>query len=173
MHGIELSSGDTKEGAFHKLQGALGRLALNASAFDFERPWGGFFVINEEQTDRFSSLFFPDVTLDDLQRGGNKLSPKILAVEPGQRLSWQYHRRRAELWRVIAGPVGIITSPNDEQKPVTMLMPGVAVQFDSLVRHRLVGLDNWGVVAEIWQHTNPDWPSNEADIVRLEDDFGR
>ena len=40
-------------------------------------------------------------------------------------------------------------------------------------RHRLSGLDSWGIVAEIWQHTDAESPSNEDDIVRLEDDFNR
>ena len=40
-------------------------------------------------------------------------------------------------------------------------------------RHRLMGLDNWGIVAEIWQHIDVDNPSNEDDIVRVQDDFGR
>jgi hypothetical protein len=40
-------------------------------------------------------------------------------------------------------------------------------------RHRLVGLETWGIVAEIWVHTEPSDPSDESDIVRLEDDFGR
>ncbi len=41
-------------------------------------------------------------------------------------------------------------------------------------RHRLVGLPGgWGAVAEIWQHTDPDNPSNEEDIVRLKDDYNR
>ena len=39
-------------------------------------------------------------------------------------------------------------------------------------RHRLVGLENYAVVAEIWQHTDIDNPSDEKDIVRLQDDFG-
>ena len=40
-------------------------------------------------------------------------------------------------------------------------------------RHRLIGMNGWGVVAEIWQHTDPASPSDEDDIVRLQDDFGR
>ena len=40
-------------------------------------------------------------------------------------------------------------------------------------RHRLIGLDNYGVVAEIWQHTDKNNPSDEEDIVRVQDDFGR
>ena len=40
-------------------------------------------------------------------------------------------------------------------------------------RHRLIGLSEWGIIAEIWQHTDAENPSNEDDIVRLQDDFGR
>ena len=40
-------------------------------------------------------------------------------------------------------------------------------------RHRLIGLDDFGVVSEIWQHTCRDNPSDEDDIVRLSDDYGR
>ena len=32
---------------------------------------------------------------------------------------------------------------------------------------------DWVVVAEIWQHTDIANPTNEQDIVRLADDFGR
>ena len=40
-------------------------------------------------------------------------------------------------------------------------------------RHRLIGLNDYGVVAEIWQHTDKKNPSDEEDIVRVQDDFGR
>ncbi len=40
-------------------------------------------------------------------------------------------------------------------------------------RHRLIGLYDWTVVAEIWQHQDPQNPSDENDIVRVEDNFGR
>ena len=40
-------------------------------------------------------------------------------------------------------------------------------------RHRLIGTQGWGVVAEIWMHTDPNHPSDEADIVRLQDDYSR
>ena len=50
---------------------------------------------------------------------------------------------------------------------------GNFIQLDKGERHRLIGLDSWGIVAEIWQHTDPENPSDEDDIVRLQDDFGR
>jgi mannose-6-phosphate isomerase len=40
-------------------------------------------------------------------------------------------------------------------------------------RHRLVGTNGFGIVAEIWQHTDKNNPSDEDDIVRVQDDFGR
>ena len=40
-------------------------------------------------------------------------------------------------------------------------------------RHRLIGLDDYSVVAEIWQHTDINHPSDEEDIIRVQDDFGR
>ena len=40
-------------------------------------------------------------------------------------------------------------------------------------RHRLVGLKEWGIIAEIWIHTDANHPSDENDIVRLQDDFKR
>ena len=40
-------------------------------------------------------------------------------------------------------------------------------------RHRLIGLDDYAVISEIWQHTDPNYPSDENDIVRLSDDYGR
>ena len=40
-------------------------------------------------------------------------------------------------------------------------------------RHRLIGLDDYSVVAEIWQHTDVNHPSDEDDIIRVQDDFGR
>ena len=35
-------------------------------------------------------------------------------------------------------------------------------------RHRLVGLEDFGIVAEIWQHTEKNQPSDEEDIVRIQ-----
>ncbi len=40
-------------------------------------------------------------------------------------------------------------------------------------RHRLIGLDDHCVVAEIWQHTDKNSPSDEYNIIRVQDDFGR
>lgn len=150
----------------------LGEVGLKITDTDEARPWGGFFVIDESQTPEFIDRYFPEVSKEDVEHGF-KLSPKILVVEPGKRLSWQYHDRREELWRVISGPVGVYESTTNEPGELRTLGPGDTIQHGVQVRHRLVGLDKWGVVAEIWQHTDPENPSNEDDIERVQDDFGR
>ena len=139
---------------------------------DWDRPWGGFFVIDEAQAPEFAQRYFSDENIEDLKIS-EKLSPKILVVQPEKRLSWQYHHRRAEIWRVLEGPVGVMTSDTDEQQPVETFKTGEYVKLKQGERHRLVGLSEWGILAEIWQHTDPENPSDEDDIVRVQDDFGR
>ena len=140
--------------------------------YDFDRPWGGFLVIEEKQAQKFSDQFFEGIAIEILKISG-KLSPKILIVEPKARLSWQYHHRRAEIWRVYKGTVGIIRSNDDDQKPLITLNQGDQVRLKQAERHRLIGLEEQALVAELWQHTDPENPSNEEDIIRLQDDFGR
>ena len=139
---------------------------------DFERPWGGFLVIDEEKVQDFSNQFFKGINIETLKISG-KLSPKILIVKPESRLSWQYHNRRAEIWRVYKGQVGIIKSKDDSQNEIEIYREGDQITLKQGERHRLIGLDNYGVVAEIWQHTDKNNPSDEEDIVRVQDDFSR
>ena len=82
-------------------------------SYDFEKPWGGFLVINESQAQEFSNKFFKGLDVNTLKTGG-KLSPKILIVKPNARLSWQYHNRRGEIWQVYKGTAGIIRSDSDK-----------------------------------------------------------
>lgn len=140
---------------------------------DFKRPWGGFFVLDEKQAERFGATFFPGIEIASLKVEGGKLSPKILMVESDKRLSWQYHHRRSEIWKLAAGSAGVITSDTDNEGKVRKLETGEVIRLHKGLRHRLVGLDGWGMIAEIWQHTDASSPSNEDDIVRLQDDFGR
>ncbi len=157
---------------FAEIEEYLTKLQLKIVTNDFNRPWGGFFVIDETQAEHFAKLFFPTVELASLRISG-KLSPKILVVEPGKRLSWQYHHRRAEIWRSVAGVVGVVTSHTDEESEEHILNPGDEIRLAQGQRHRLVGRKEWGVLAEIWQHTDAAAPSDENDIVRVQDDFGR
>ena len=141
-------------------------------AKDFDRPWGGFLVIKEDQAQDFANKFFDGIDVEKLKIGG-KLSPKILLVKPNSKLSWQYHHRRAEIWRVFEGKVGVIQSEDDTQNEMRVYDEGGQIVLKQGERHRLIGLKDYGVVAEIWRHTDDKNPSDEEDIVRVEDDFGR
>jgi mannose-6-phosphate isomerase len=161
------------EAALSPLQARLERAGLTVVDQDLARPWGGFVVLGSDELERFLAEFFADA--EPLLDGhdGLQLSPKLLLVAPGRRLSWQYHRRRAEIWRVLDGPVGVCRGPHDEQPAMRRCEAGQLLRFEFGERHRLIGLERWGSVAEIWQHADPEHPSDEHDIVRLQDDFGR
>lgn len=157
---------------FEKIQNQLETNHFIIVSKDHHRPWGGFFVIAEEQAQAFANQYFDGLDVSTLKRGG-ALSPKILIVAPGKRLSWQYHHRRAELWRVIQGQAGMKRSPNDEEGALEILKVGDTITLQQGERHRLIGLDDYAVIAEIWQHTDANHLSDEYDIVRVQDDFGR
>ena len=140
-------------------------------AKDFERPWGSFLVIKEEQAQDFANRFFNGIDVGNLRVEG-KLSPKILIVKSGARLFWQYHHRRAEIWQVYQGEVGIIRSDDDIEGELVRFKEGDQVRLAQGERHRLIGLEDYGIVAEIWQHTDTI-PSDEEDIIRVQDDFSR
>ena len=145
---------------------------LRIDRYDLNRPWGGFFVLDEKQAQQFADIYFEGLAVNPLRIAG-KLSPKILLVKPGARLSWQYHHRRAETWRVVEGPVGIIRSATDDEGEMFRFEAGETIVLEKGERHRLIGLEDWGIVAEFWQHTDPEHPSDEDDIVRVQDDYER
>lgn len=161
-----------KEKVFEKVSEYLRQQNLSVDKKDDSRPWGGFFVLDESESEKFIRIYFPQLSKEALSISG-KLSPKILVVGPAKRLSWQYHHRRAEIWKLIGGTAGVVTSDTDQEKETTHLKIGDIIQLEQGERHRLIGLDGWGIVAEIWRHTDVENPSDEDDIVRVQDDFGR
>jgi mannose-6-phosphate isomerase len=157
---------------FSSVQSALEEQNFIIVDKDHKRPWGGFFVISENQAQRFADVYFDGLDVSSLKISG-KLSPKILIVAPNKRLSWQYHHRRAEIWRVIQGQAGVVRSNTDSENELELFNVGATVTLRQGERHRLVGIEDYTVLAEIWQHTDVANPSDEEDIVRLQDDFGR
>jgi mannose-6-phosphate isomerase-like protein (cupin superfamily) len=135
---------------------------------DLERPWGGFVVLEEEDAAAFRAEYFPDVEVT------GRITPKYLLIAPGKRLSWQYHSRRSEHWCVIQGRIGVMRSVTDEMPDaIERLDTGESIALEREERHRIIGLDEWAIVVEIWKHVDPSQPSDEADIVRVQDDFAR
>ena len=157
---------------FTKIQKEVEDLGFKILSKDFNRPWGGFLVIDENQSQEFSNIFFSGIDVNTLKIGG-KLSPKILIVSPHSKLSWQYHHRRAEILRVYKGKVIVSRTIYNIQNPKTILNEKDQIILKEGERHRLIGLEDYAVISEIWQHTDPDHPSDENDIVRISDDYGR
>jgi mannose-6-phosphate isomerase-like protein (cupin superfamily) len=147
-------------------------IGFHIKSYDIERPWGGFIVIQEEDTKKFIKQFFPEYE-NELVNQDKTLSPKILCVSPGQQLSWQYHHRRSELWKLIGGKAAYKKSFSDTEGPVSILETNQILHLQTEERHRLIGLNEWGIIAEIWIHSDDKFPSDEDDIVRLADDYGR
>lgn len=169
---LNFSKTSTKKEVFQQVESFLDNKGFTIVKQDQSRPWGGFFVIDEDQSSQFIETFLKDIPEAKSQSIG-KISPKILVVEPGKRLSWQYHHRRSEVWKVIYGEAGVVTSETDTENPMQTKQLNDVIILKKGERHRLIGTDGWGIIAEIWQHTDPENPSNEEDIVRVTDDFGR
>lgn len=74
---------------------------------------------------------------------------------------------------MIEGEADIITSPNDIEGKLQLISKGTVITLAQEEHHRLVGLYDWTVIAEIWQHTDASATSDEEDIVCIQDDFGR
>lgn len=169
---LEIIADSSKKIVFEKVKFFLESKGFKIIKSDESRPWGGFFVIDESQSAKFIDLFFSDVPEAD-QKTAGRISPKILIVESNKRLSWQYHHRRAEVWKVIYGEAGVVISDTDEETDLQPKKKDEIVILKQGERHRLVGTNQWGIIAEIWQHSDQQHPSDEDDIVRVQDDFGR
>lgn len=91
-------------------------------------------------------------------------SIKIITVEPGGTLSLQYHHRRAEFW--IALDEGLEVTLDDR---VWRPAPNEEIYIPREARHRVRGIGPKPArIMEIWLGD-----SDEADIVRLKDAYGR
>jgi len=91
-------------------------------------------------------------------------SIKIITVIPGGALSLQYHRRRSELWVVL--DLGLeVTVGTRVWKPE--VNEEIFIPRETPHRLRCVG-PAAGRIMELWLG-----PSEETDIVRLEDAYGR
>ena len=108
-----------------------------------ERPWGRFFVLHDEPTYKL----------------------KRIEVDPGARLSYQYHHKRSEVWTIVEG-VGTITLEGiskDYLKGETVLIPqGVKHRIENIGDQKLVFIE-----VQLGDYFGED------DIVRLEDNYGR
>ena len=170
-YGFDTGSSDKTE-VFQQAAQILLAKGFKLIDLDVTKPWGFYLSVDESQASQFIKEFYSGVDLADID-DSLPLRPKFLGIAPGKRLSWQYHYRRSEVWRTLAGIYELVTSNNDIEAHKQAVREGEVVSMPQGARHRGVGLDGWALIAEIWQHTEPDKPSDEDDIVRVQDDFGR
>ncbi len=165
------SNKEKETNVFKAVKNDILSLNLHIQKEDLNRPWGAFFLINEDQIEAFLNYFFISEDKSRIKITG-RMSPKILVIKPFRRLSWQYHKRRSEVWKVVEGEVDIVTSESDVEGPKSKLKKGETLYIEKEERHRIIGLTDYSIIAEIWQHTD-SVPSDEDDIVRIKDDFNR
>ena len=108
-----------------------------------ERPWGRFFVIHDE----------PSYKL------------KRIEVEPGGRLSYQYHNKRSETWTIVEGNGKILLNGIEKD-----FIKGETCTISRGVKHRIQNNTNEKLVfIEVQTGTY----FGEDDIVRIHDDYNR
>src|SRR3989344_4186525 len=136
------------------IKSAISQLGYVVEDENTDKPWGAYFRFKNDNAEDFISRFFKDFNFPNWAKN-QKLAPKFLLVAPTLRLSWQYHHRRGELWKTLKGPVNVYLSDTDDlpEKPKT-LQNGEFIEIGTSKRHRLAGARNWGIVAEIWVHTD-------------------
>ena len=170
---IDTKYTNSKEQIIFQLKLYISKQGFEIAEENTEKPWGAYFKLSHKNTDKFIKNYFElDEKIKQETKGLN-LDPKFLLVAPQKKLSWQYHFNRAEIWTILAGPVQVITSDDNMEKNEKIMQAGEKIEIQTGERHRLVGMDNWGIVAEIWVHTNKNKLSDESDIIRVQDDFGR
>jgi mannose-6-phosphate isomerase len=107
------------------------------------RPWGYYEVLADEQDHKV----------------------KRITVNPGERLSLQLHRRRAEHWFVLRGEA-VATLGEKE----LFLKSGDSVNVPEGEAHRIA---NKGSIPLIFIEVQTGESFGEEDIERIEDDYGR
>ena len=85
------------------------------------RPWGGYFEYEESEVENFLSINF-GINHSEKFKNSEILSVKTLIVLPFKKLSWQYHKRRKEIWKINDGKVEVYLSDDDIQRKSIFLL---------------------------------------------------
>ncbi len=96
---------------------------------------------------------------------GDGFIVKRVTVEPGQRLSLQYHHHRAEDWTIVSGD-GVVEL---DAEPI-QVTAGSHIHIPIKSTHRIA---NTGTVTLTFIEIQRGEILDESDIVRLSDDYGR
>lgn len=108
-----------------------------------QRPWGSFYVIHDEK----------------------KYKLKRIEVESGQRLSYQYHKKRAETWIIVEGEATVTI-----EDKIKKYDEGQTVIIPKGAKHRV---ENTRSDKLIFIEVQTGSYFGEDDIIRLQDDYNR
>lgn len=175
LSSMDIDSSVTKQQIINEIKKYIDDSGYTVIELRDQKPWGAYMRFDNNDAERFIKEFFPSLKMVDLKIGGteSELSPKILIVSPGKRLSWQWHSRRAEVWAFLHGGY-YAKNLTDAEVELQSANDGDIVRMAAFERHRLVGDEfKYTLVAEIWSHTDADNISDENDIVRIQDDYSR
>jgi mannose-6-phosphate isomerase-like protein (cupin superfamily) len=90
---------------------------------------------------------------------------KVITIEPGRRLSLQYHEQKDEAILVVRGRLRLVLENERGEVEVSELGPGDAAHVAVGRRHRYEAIER----VELVEVSTPEL----SDVVRIEDDFGR
>lgn len=107
------------------------------------RPWGQYWVLEDRDTHKV----------------------KHIEVNPGGRLSYQYHNHRSEIWTVVAGEATVTL-----EGEVTVYKKGDVVKIPQGAKHRV---QNAGTALLELIEVQLGTYFGEDDIIRIEDDYAR
>tara|TARA_B100001175_G_scaffold299212_1_gene290416 strand:- start:256 stop:606 length:351 start_codon:yes stop_codon:yes gene_type:complete len=108
-----------------------------------ERPWGRFFVLQDN----------PNYKI------------KRIEVDPGERLSYQYHNKRSEMWIIVEGVATVTLESKVEE-----LSYGETIFISQGLKHRV---ENQGAKKLVFIEVQTGSYFGEDDIIRIEDDYNR
>ena len=108
-----------------------------------KRPWGSFTILEEN----------------------DNYKVKRIEVEPGQRLSYQSHKKRDELWMIVGGTALITLDDKEIEKNY-----GEFITIKKEQKHRIENRENKKVV--FIEIQTGDY-FGEDDITRYQDDYNR
>ena len=109
-----------------------------------KRPWGNYQVLYD----------------------GNDCKVKRITVNPKQRLSYQLHKQRSEVWVIVSGKGKIII--NDEPREIN---PESIITIPVGAKHRIENNNKYQCLIFIEVQTGKSF--REEDITRYSDDYGR
>ena len=108
-----------------------------------ERPWGKFEILVDS----------------------DYCKVKRITVNPGGRLSYQYHYHRSEVWTIVSG---VATMTLDDK--ISHYIYGETILIPQGIKHRVENKDLDDLIFIEVQHGSS---FDETDIIRIKDDYNR